>query len=383
MRGRQGVSGLYRPLLDRGKSVLGGCGHAGINRFAPRCSTNHLLHKRLARGAIRKPARAPSPDASGKIDDADDNELRMTSENRFEALLDDAGLSPAPQTSGIETVQVPVDALQPGRYQPRQHVFEESLAELADSIREQGILQPLVVRRLESDPTGAPSGRYEIVAGERRWQAAKMAGLTVVPVIVRNLDDQSALAVALIENLQREDLNPIDQAESLHRLAAEFRLTHEEVAKAVGRSRATVSNLLRLLDLEAEVKDLLIRRKLDMGHARALLPLDAQRQIELARKAERRGMSVRQVEKAARTLLTVPESGTDNDARRELETRWLQRQLEKEVGERVTIRRLKSGGYSLSLSFADLTQLERSLERLQDLVARVRETAGPRARDTG
>ena len=163
----------------------------------------------------------------------------MTSENRFKVFLDEA--LTAPQPAALETVEAPLKSLQPGRYQPRQHVVEENLAELAASIREQGILQPLVVRRLRTAPADASSRRYEIVAGERRWHAAKIAGLATVPVIIRDLDDQSALAVALIENLQREDLNPIDQAESLCRLTEEFGLTHEQVAKAVGRSRAVVS----------------------------------------------------------------------------------------------------------------------------------------------
>src|SRR5690606_27825533 len=148
-----------------------------------------------------------------------------------------------------------------------------------------------------------------------------------LPVVVRELDDQSALAVALIENLQREDLNPIDQAQSLSRLATEFGLTHEQVAKAVGRSRASVTNLLRLLDLSAEVKDLLARGGIDMGHARALLPLDEERQIAMARKTYRRGLSVRQVEKAVRTLLSMPAEASDGKAGVDLQTRWLQEQL--------------------------------------------------------
>src|SRR5690606_16374750 len=202
-----------------------------------------------------------------------------------------------------------------------------------------------------------------------------------VPVIVRELDDQSALAVALIENLQREDLNPIDQANSLRRLVDEFALTHEQAAKAVGRSRASVSNLLRLLDLEPEVKEMLVERRIDMGHARALLPLDRERQIEIARKAERRGLSVRQVEKAVRALLEAPATRDDDRTRIDLQTRWLQLQLEKEVGEKLTIRRAKNGTYTLSIVFTDLGRLQRALQRILELIVRVREAAGPRARD--
>jgi ParB family transcriptional regulator, chromosome partitioning protein len=306
----------------------------------------------------------------------------MKLDNGFDAALVSAGIGAdgtGPASKAIATIEVAAGALIPGRYQPRRHLSEESLSELADSIREQGILQPLVVRPIATPSREEP--RYEIVAGERRWQAAKLAGLSTVPVIVRELDDQSALAVALIENLQREDLNPIDQAHSLKRLADEFALTHEQVAKAVGRSRASVSNLMRLLELDAHVKDLLIERKIDMGHARALLPLDAEQQAAMARRAERRGLSVRQVEKAVRALLAAPAPQAPDKAGIDLQTRWLQLQLEKEVGERISIRPSKDGSYSLNIAFADLGQLQQALERLQELIGLVRETAGPRARD--
>jgi ParB family transcriptional regulator, chromosome partitioning protein len=305
----------------------------------------------------------------------------MKLDNGFDAMLESAGIEAdgtGPASRAIATIEIAAGALMPGRYQPRRHLSEESLAELADSIREQGILQPLVVRPVGNP--GAAEPRYEIVAGERRWQAAKLAGLSTVPVIVRELDDQSALAVALIENLQREDLNPIDQAHSLKRLADEFELTHEQVAKAVGRSRASVSNLMRLLELDSQVKELLIERKIDMGHARALLPLDGQRQAAMARRAERRGLSVRQVEQAVRALLAAPPPQAPDKAGIDLQTRWLQLQLEKEVGEKISIRPSKDG-YSLNIAFADLGQLQQALERLQELIGLVRQAAGPRARD--
>lgn len=282
--------------------------------------------------------------------------------------------------SGAAAVEMHVDVLRPGRYQPRRSVVEETLAELADSIREQGVLQPLVVREIESDDASG-SRAYEIVAGERRWRAAKLAGLSTVPVVVRELDDQSALAVALIENLQREDLNPIDQAQSLSRLANEFGLTHEQAAKAVGRSRASVTNLLRLLELEDEVKDLLASGKLDMGHARALLPLDAERQVALARKTAKKHLSVRQVERAVKQLLSASPEGAAGTPVIDLQARWLQRQIGEELGQKIAIRQGKDGRYTLQIGFEDLAQLEESLRRLIELIARVRETAGPRARD--
>ncbi len=267
--------------------------------------------------------------------------------------------------------------LTPGRFQPRRQLTGDGLAELADSIREQGVLQPLVVR-----PRGAGDGaRYEIVAGERRWRAAKLAGLATVPVVVRELDDQSALAVALIENLQREDLNPLDQAESLARLAREFGLTHDQVARAVGRSRASVSNLLRLLDLHDDVKVMLANGEIDMGHARALLPLAAERQVAMAQSARSKGWSVRQVEESVRRVLTGEASERPEKQTVDLQTRWLQRQIAKESGQKISIRPAKGGTYRLNIGFGELDQLQEALQRIQALIGQVRETAGPRARN--
>lgn len=296
----------------------------------------------------------------------------------LDALLDSGSRQEAGKSPGKTPVtDAAIDSLRPGRYQPRQRLSEDALAELAESIREQGVLQPLVVR--PSIPA-SPGGELEIVAGERRWRAARMAGLETVPVIVRELDDQSALAVALIENLQREDLNPIDQAHSLSRLADEFDLTHEQVAKAVGRSRASVTNLMRLLDLEDPVKDLLADGRIDMGHARAVLTLDAERQVALARKASRSNLSVRQVEKMVRHLLASP-GVEDPKAKTDLQTRWLQQQIAKELGQSISIRPTGKGNYALRIDFENLAALEEALHRIQGLVGRLRETAGPRARD--
>ncbi|MGH8196229.1 MAG: ParB/RepB/Spo0J family partition protein [Woeseiaceae bacterium] len=299
----------------------------------------------------------------------------------LDALLESRHRGPPQSGPGavatVSAVETPIDALKPGRYQPRRHVAEDSLAELADSIREQGVLQPLVVRAVA--PADDESAIYEIVAGERRWRAAKLAGLSTVPVIVRELDDQSALAVALIENLQREDLNPIDQAQSLARLAREFELTHEQVAKAVGRSRASVTNLLRLLDLRDDVKEMLANGTIDMGHARALLPLDAERQLTMARKTAAKDLSVRQVEQAVRDLLEAVPAAPKPPI--DLQTRWLQQQIAKELGRKLTLRPGKDGSYTLHVSFGELAELQNALQCIQELISQVRDTAGPRVRD--
>jgi ParB family chromosome partitioning protein len=279
-----------------------------------------------------------------------------------------------------DVFELGVDELRPGRYQPRLQLREESLAELAESIREQGVLQPLIVRALPGSPQDSASQSFEIVAGERRWRAARLAGLTTVPVMVRELSDQSALAVALIENLQREDLNPIDQAQSMARLIEEFDLTHDEIAKALGRSRAAVTNFLRLLDLADEVKEAMIEGSIDMGHARALLPLDHARQVAIAGKISRLGWSVRKVEKAVKALLAAPALESEPKAI-DMQTRWLERQLARELGENVSIRP-GPDGYVLQLGFADLANLETSLQRLQELVRQIRAVAGPRARES-
>jgi ParB family chromosome partitioning protein len=284
-----------------------------------------------------------------------------------------------------DVLELDIDDLRPGRYQPRLQLREEGLVELAESIREQGVLQPLIVRVVTdasstTDPVVRPA-TYEIVAGERRWRAARLAGLTTVPVLVRELDDQSALAVALIENLQREDLNPIDQARSMSRLIDEFHLTHDQIAKALGRSRASVTNFLRLLDLADDVKDAMVDGALDMGHARALLSLDPDRQVEMARKVVRLGWSVRQVEKTVQTLLAEPAASAKPKRPIDLQTRWLEQQVARELGSKVAIRPLPRGDFQLQLDFSDLAKLEGNLERLLDLVRQIRSAAGPRARE--
>lgn len=201
--------------------------------------------------------------------------------------------------AGAQLEELPLDTLQRGEYQPRREMSPESLNDLAASIQRHGVMQPIVVRRLGSSPA-LHGVQYEIVAGERRWRAAKQAGLTHIPAIIRDLPDELAIALALIENIQREDLSPMEQANALQRFHDEFGMSHQEIADAVGKARTTVSNLLRLIGLQPEVKTLLEHGDLDMGHARALLSLDAAAQIEVAREVVSRGLSVRQTEQLIR-----------------------------------------------------------------------------------
>ena len=215
-----------------------------------------------------------------------------------------AAVMPPPSAvpAGDRLARLPLDILQRGRYQPRSHMDQEALQELAASIRSQGVVQPIVVRPIEAT---TPSGgqRYEIIAGERRWRAAQLAQLADIPAIVRDVPDETAISVALIENIQRENLNPLEEARALERLISEFSMTHQQAAEAVGRSRAAVSNLLRLLDLAPEVCDQLEARALEMGHARALLGLTTRRQqVEVAALVAKSGLSVRETEEIVRRM---------------------------------------------------------------------------------
>ncbi len=211
----------------------------------------------------------------------------------------------APAPVGEELARLPLDVLQRGRYQPRIDMRPETLEELADSIKAQGVVQPIVVRPV--DGSAGQSQRYEIIAGERRWRAAQMAGLADIPAVIRRIPDEAAIAIALIENIQRENLNPLEEARALERLITEFELTHQQAAEAVGRSRAAVSNLLRLLELAPEVCELLERRELEMGHARALLALAQRRQqTEVALLVAKKGLSVRETEALVRRMQAPP-----------------------------------------------------------------------------
>jgi len=273
----------------------------------------------------------------------------------LDALLGGADDAPA-ETTGEALTALPLEALQPGRYQPRGSMDTESLASLAESIKTQGVMQPILAR-----PVGG--GRYEILAGERRWRAARMAGLATVPTLVREVPDRQAAVIALIENLQREDLNPLEEAAGVKRLIDEFGLTHADAAQSLGRSRAAVTNALRLLELAPPVQELLREGKLDMGHARALLGLAPLKQVELARLVVAKRLSVRQVEHLvaaqARRLPPGARARVDRDVAR-LEEEWSQK-----LGTTVKIQTgLKPGSGKLVLHYATLDQLDALLGKL-------------------
>ena len=272
----------------------------------------------------------------------------------------DALLSGTEEKRGDEQRILPVERLRPGKYQPRTHMDETSLAELAASVKAQGVMQPILVRAVDPTP-GAE--RYEIVAGERRWRAAQLAGLAEVPVLVRTIADEQALAMALIENIQRENLNPLEEAQGIKRLIDEFGLTHEQAADAVGRSRPATSNLLRLLQLSAAVQELLMAGKLDMGHARALLGLKAAQQVAAAQTIVQKGLSVREAERLVQHLLTSPKPVAEKVVDRDLLR--LQEELSDSVGAAVSIRSNKKGAGKITIEFNGLDQLDGILNRLR------------------
>ncbi|HBK54908.1 MAG TPA: chromosome partitioning protein ParB [Xanthomonadales bacterium] len=274
------------------------------------------------------------------------------------ALLSPTDSGPDLDSSDGELRSLPISTLQPGRYQPRTGMDSERLAELAESIRAQGVIQPIVVRGLDG-------GRYEIIAGERRWRAAQLAELREVPVLVRDVDDRAVMAMALIENIQREDLNPLDQAQALHRLIDEFELTHQQVAEAVGRSRAAVTNLLRLLDLPAPVRALLEARRIEMGHARALLTLPAEIAETLAHEAADQGLSVRQVEERAKRLAeTRTKPSQPAPSTRDPDIASLERELSETLNARVAIEHGRGGRGKLIVHYHGADALDGVLERL-------------------
>ena len=278
----------------------------------------------------------------------------------LDALLGGGGQAArgdAARTAASGTLrQLPVDLIQRGRYQPRSDMRTESLEDLASSIRAQGVVQPVVVR-----PVG--EGRYELIAGERRWRAAQLAGLHEVPAVVRDVPDEAAVAMALIENIQRENLNPLEEARALQRLVDEFGLNHQGAADAVGRSRATVSNLLRLLDLEEEVKALVEVRTLEMGHARALLGLGGAHQVEAARQVASRGMSVRETERLVKQWLAggqkKPPKRPDPDVRR------LEEELGGRLGARVQLSPGRGGKGRLIIEYNSNDELEGILAHIK------------------
>jgi ParB family chromosome partitioning protein len=254
-------------------------------------------------------------------------------------------------------IELPIAALIPGRYQPRTQIDPDSIADLAESIRAQGVIQPILAR-----PTR--DAHYEIIAGERRWRAARMAGLDAVPVLVREVRDELALAMALIENIQRENLNPVEEALGVQRLIAEFGMTHEAAAAAVGRSRSGVTNLLRLLGLPKPVQDLILHGKLDMGHGRALLPLPGAKQIELANRIAAKGMSVRETEDLVRRELAPAKPKPP--PRHDRDVADLEEELSDRLGTRVSIQaRGPHGAGRVVIEYNSLDQLDGLLTKLR------------------
>ncbi|MGD8380245.1 MAG: ParB/RepB/Spo0J family partition protein [Gammaproteobacteria bacterium] len=258
-----------------------------------------------------------------------------------------------------ELRDLPVDLLQPGKYQPRVDMHAETLQELADSIRSQGVVQPIVVR-----PVG--EGRFEIIAGERRWRAAQIAGLHEIPTVIRQVPDQAAIAMALIENIQRENLNPLEEANALKRLIDEFEMTHQQASEAVGRSRASVSNLLRLLELEAAVRRRVETGELEMGHARALLALKGKAQVEAAARVAGKGLSVRETEALVRRLQEGDKPGASAAARpaQDPDIRRLQDDLSERLGARVNIQQGAKGKGRLTIAYNSLDELDGILEKI-------------------
>ncbi|MCF7223537.1 ParB/RepB/Spo0J family partition protein [Marilutibacter chinensis] len=307
---------------------------------------------------------ATAKDATGKAAAAKKRGLGRG----LEALLGPKGAAEAPALEaapGDVLRTLPVDALAPGKYQPRKHWDEDKLDELAESIRAQGVIQPIVVREIAE--RGGKT--WEIIAGERRWRASQRAGLSEIPVVVREVDDRTVVAMALIENIQREDLNPLEEAQALQRLIDEFDLTHAQTAEAVGRSRAAVSNLLRLLELPPEIRVLVETRTLEMGHARALLTLTPQAAIALARQAAEHGWSVREVEHRVQQLASgkLPASGRNKPAKAapQADIVSLERELSESLNARVNVLHGRGGKGRLVIHYSDLDALDGVLEKLR------------------
>ena len=271
----------------------------------------------------------------------------------------DALLGGSPRTrDDDELAQLPVGSLRRGKYQPRTRMDEASLEELAESIRVRGVIQPIVVRPVANN-------QYEILAGERRWRAAILAKLERIPAVIREVPDEAALGIGLIENIQREDLNPIEEAGGLKRLIEEFKLTHEEVARAIGRSRAGVTNLLRLLELAPAVQALVQEGKIDMGHARALLALSKARQVELAHQIAAKGLSVRETERLVQGAASAPKAPRRAGARLDPDSRRLQEELAESLGATVRLKPRRGGKGSLVIEYASLDELQGLLKKLK------------------
>lgn len=250
--------------------------------------------------------------------------------------------------SGESLQNLKTALLQPGKYQPRTHMDKESLAELADSIKVRGVMQPVLVRLVSA-------GRYEIIAGERRWRAAQMAGLEEIPALIRDVPDEAALAMSLIENIQRENLNPLEEAQGIQRLINEFGMTHQAASQALGSSRSAVSNLLRLLNLSAPVQELMMQGKIDMGHGRALLTLSAAKQIEIAHQVAHKQLSVRETEKL---VYRIENSESKQPPKRDRDLLRLQESVSAKLGAQVIIKPGKKGAGNVVIHYASLEQLD-------------------------
>lgn len=278
----------------------------------------------------------------------------------LDALLggnDDVDATGFAGSGDSELRSLAVASITAGKYQPRRHFDEDLLQELANSIKVQGVIEPIIVR-------GVAGGRFELIAGERRWRASQLAGMSEIPALVRDIDDRAAIAIALVENIQREDLSPLEEAQSLSRLIAEFKLTHQQAADAVGRSRAAVSNLLRLLELPEAIRQMLDAGTLEMGHARALLPLAEARAIALARKAIDNDWSVRELEAAVRSASELPK-GKPPTPRRDADIEALENELGEKLGARVAINHGRGGRGKLVISYHSLDELDGILGRIR------------------
>jgi len=294
----------------------------------------------------------------------------MTPKKRLGRGLDALLSKPAAATNTAQPPQardglrdIPVDLLQRGQYQPRVDMRQDTLENLAASIKAQGVVQPIVVR-----PIAARGGeqRYEIVAGERRWRAAQLAGLEKVPAVVRDIPDESAIAMALIENIQRENLNPLEEARALDRLIREFDLTHAEAAQAVGRSRASVSNLLRLQELSDKVKPLLEDRQLEMGHARALLAITSPtQQLDAARQVVKQALSVRETERLVKRIVEGGKKPAKPPATKSADIRRLETEVSEKLGARVSVEHTAKGTGKLVISYNSLDELDGILKHIK------------------
>lgn len=285
----------------------------------------------------------------------------------LEALLGPKAAAEAPALQampGDVLRTLPVDAMVPGKYQPRRTMDDAKLEELAASIRTQGVIQPIVVRE-HRDAHGRGGRTYEIIAGERRWRASQLAGMTEIPAVVREVADPAVAAMTLIENIQREDLSPLEEAHALRRLIDEFGHTHEKVAEAIGRSRSAVSNLLRLLDLPEEIRRLLKEGQIETGHAKALLTLDPALALGLARQTAAHGWSVRELEAAARKAQTAPQGKAKKTAARDADIVSLERELSERLAARVAIQHGSGGRGKLVIGYHSLDELEGILEKIR------------------